>query len=707
MSVNNLTPKVRSKAKKVLNLAVRSKRSMKLNELNFVRTSTFIGKEAKRISNPSIDKRKLKKLINTDFYAIGSASLGGGGGGGLLGLLGDILGFGGGGGRGRGGRGGRRGGPPSRRAQQRYRRRFGNRAGNRRFGRMPQFGRGGGVRIPRAGGVLGVAMAGLEYGGRVSEGQTQTQAITGTAASTAGGIAGAYAGAKGGALLGAGIGALFGGVGAVPGAAIGGFLGGIAGGFGGSMLAGGAADRLTGVVGKDKASEEADKELTEETKVNPLGLTLDKFDQVVDRFAKLIPKINIAKEDEIEFPEMLSFSGRKLPFTVHRQAREALEKYEKTGEKQVVQTEQGLIQVGPTAGNRLGIFGGPDLTPKLSFNPNLTPDSYEKTAQQLAAAQLFFNLPATLSPTGGLKKGSPRVVNPPAVRNPVTRPGVPQGPAVPPTTTVTPLTERLTPYLRPTPATPIKKTVPVKVPVRRLTGKDNTTAAETFAERGRVEDNMSGRTGAFEQRANQDRQNVKFAQDVLGRKPNERGELKTEVITSRDGSKTVVRRPGGDFVTGEEYMQRRIPKEYPEGVPEKSLQELNPAAKPTLQDKINQQILQQQEQLQNPKIQEYNRVNTFTRPVGDRSSANIKPGSQEIASADIGKSGGINYYTSYNAPNNTTIIMQQGGDQMPPQSSPPQMMASAPPPMITTGPSSYDVALKMHGIFQLNNLQTT
>ena len=183
---------------------------------------------------------------------------------------------------------------------------------------MPQFGRGGGVRIPRAGGVLGVAMAGLEYGGRVSEGQTQTQAITGTAASTAGGIAGAYAGAKGGALLGAGIGALFGGVGAVPGAAIGGFLGGIAGGFGGSMLAGGAADRLTGVVGKDKASEEADKELAEETKVNPLGLTLDKFDQVVDRFAKLIPTINIAKEDEIELPEMLSFSGRTYHFQCNR-----------------------------------------------------------------------------------------------------------------------------------------------------------------------------------------------------------------------------------------------------------------------------------------------------------------------------------------------------------------------------------------------------
>ena len=682
MSVNNLTPKVRSKAKKVLNLAVRSKRSMKLNQLNFVRTSTFIGKEAKRISNPGIDKRKLKKLINTDFYAIGSASLGGGGGGGLLGLLGDLLGFGGGGGgRGRGGRGGRRGGgPPSRRAQQRYRRRFGNRAGNRRFGRMPQFGRGGGVRIPRAGGVLGVAMAGLEYGGRVSEGQTQTQAITGTAASTAGGIAGAYAGAKGGALLGAGIGALFGGVGAVPGAAIGGFLGGIAGGFGGSMLAGGAADRLTGVVGKDKASEEADKELAEETKVNPLGLTLDKFDQVVDRFSKLIPTINIAKEDEIEFPEMLSFSGRQIPFSVQQQAREALEKYEKTGEKQVIQTDEGLIQVGPTAGNRLGIFGGPDLAPKLSFNPNLTPESYEITARQLAAAQLFFNLPATLSPTGGLKKGSPRVVNPSPTRNPVTRPGVPQGPAVPArqsTSTTAPVTT--TPPVVRTPRVIRKKMKPEEMPVAgpaeniyqsqtprqvrqpelrreevlRLRGGDNRAAARTAAERGKVEDDMSGRTGAFEQRANQDRQNLDFARQLMGAKPNERPMGKTVVQYDDGPVKFNMPKDAMPRISPQDYIYKRLQKEYPGLDPNK-----------LIEGKVD-----------------------FGGGLSDAS--------------------GINYYTSYNAPNNTTIIMQQGGDQMPPQSSPPQMMASAPPPTISAGPSSFDVALKMHGIFQLNNLQTT
>jgi len=680
MSVNNLTPKVRSKAKKVLNLAVRSKRSMKLNELNFVRTSTFIGKEAKRISNPGIDKRKLKKLINTDFYAIGSASLGGGGGGGLLGLLGDLLGFGGGGGRGRGGRGGRRGGPPSRRAQQRYRRRFGNRAGNRRFGRMPQFGRGGGVRIPRAGGVLGVAMAGLEYGGRVSEGQTQTQAITGTAASTAGGIAGAYAGAKGGALLGAGIGALFGGVGAVPGAAIGGFLGGIAGGFGGSMLAGGAADRLTGVVGKDKASEEADKELAEETKVNPLGLTLDKFDQVVDRFAKLIPTINIAKEDEIELPEMLSFSGRNIPFSVQPQAQEALRKYEETGEKQVVQTEQGLIQVGPTAGNRLGIFGGPDLTPKLSYNPALTPESYEITARQLAAAQLFFNLPATLSPLAAKgRSAQPRVVTP-VTRNPVTRSGVPQGPAVPPTTSRPATT---TPPVVRTPRVIKKKMKPEEMPVagpaenifqsqtprqvrqpelRREQVRSGSTPSAVRAQRdaegamrgGEAESTaLSQVRQASKKQSIEDAKNLDFAKQLMGRSPKERPMGRT--VVQYDDGPVEFSMPKGAMprITPEEYIFKRLQKEYPGLDPNK-----------LIEGKVD-----------------------FSGGLSDAS--------------------GINQYTTYNAPNNTTIIMQQGGDQMPPQSSPPQMVASAPPPMISAGPSSYDVALKMHGIFQLNNLQTT
>ena len=168
----------------------------------------------------------------------------------------------------------------SKATRQRYARRFGNQAAKNRFqgnvrfnnrGAVPQTAQGftkpttsilpkgkipniKGVRGP---GPLGILFAGLEFGGRKLEGQSNLQAGVGTAASTAGGMAGFAAGAKGGALAGAAIGAMFGGVGAVPGAAIGGFIGGLLGGFGGSALAGGIADKATGVGSEPKFAEGA------------------------------------------------------------------------------------------------------------------------------------------------------------------------------------------------------------------------------------------------------------------------------------------------------------------------------------------------------------------------------------------------------------------------------------------------------------------
>ena len=189
--------------------------------------------------------------------------------------------------------------------------------------------------------------------------------------------------------------------------------------------------------------------------------------------------------------------------------------------------------------------------------------------------------------------------------------------------------------------------------VLRLRGGDNRAASRTAAERGQAEDKMSGRTGAFEQRANQDKQNLDFARQLMGAKPNERPMGRT--VVQYDDGPVEFNMPKGAMprITPEEYIFKRLQKEYPGIDPNK-----------LIEGKVD-----------------------FGGGLSDSS--------------------GINYYTSYNAPNNTTIIMQQGGDQMPPQSSPPQMMASAPPPMISAGPSSFDVALKMHGIFQLNNLQTT
>ena len=134
----------------------------------------------------------------------------------------------------------------SKAARKRYQRRYGSKAARGRFkggvrGKLPRIPRG-----VKAGGLVGVAMAGLEFGSRKAEGQTNLQAGVGTAASTAGGLAGAAAGAKGGALLGAAIGSIIPGAGTAVGAALGGLIGGLAGGFLGSTAAAGAADALTG-----------------------------------------------------------------------------------------------------------------------------------------------------------------------------------------------------------------------------------------------------------------------------------------------------------------------------------------------------------------------------------------------------------------------------------------------------------------------------
>tara|TARA_Y100001938_G_scaffold148997_1_gene234416 strand:+ start:4861 stop:7041 length:2181 start_codon:yes stop_codon:yes gene_type:complete len=726
MSVNNLTPKVRTKAKKVLNLAVKSKRSMKLNELNFVRTSRFIEKESKRISQPKIDKKKLKKLLNTDFASIASASLPGKGGGGLLGLLGDVLGgFGGGGGR----RGGRRGGPPSRRAQQRYRRRFGNRAGNRRFGRMPQFGRGGGVRVPRAGGLLGVAMAGLEYGGRVSEGQTQTQAITGTAASTAGGIAGAYAGAKGGALLGAGIGALFGGVGAVPGAAIGGFLGGIAGGFGGSMIGGDISDRLTGVVGKDKDSEEAEKELEKKSKINPLGMTLDKFDQVVDRFAKAIVNLDLGgriEESEDEPPKREDFPNTRSGAKAYNEARQRYRERQEERKAKIQEAldfEQNQFKKGQQERARVktreqadkagfgileGILGEgiydslmkqvffdiqpeskePDATTKFLTNLGISPE-----AQGISAMLIETVLSAALMARG---RG---VMKPPAVKTrPLTKPTALQGPELPPVQRQPVSKPRVVRSADTLPRPEVKPTEPmVRQPAQSVQDVLNKNR------RGRLKRTVnqvekSQRRSEAELDAARDMAEGGFRRSQSTVKPQQN--LIEGQTTLPDGSTVYYRRPMGRSAASRRNQLKS-----------------SKTSSETQTDSATKIMEREQLQVDADKLSDKVRLNQTIQDAIDQAARDAervikikkkKKFSPSSTNPLEGKElSSINQYTTYNAPNNTTIIMQQGGNQMPPQSPPPQMMASAPPPTMPPGPSAIDVVSHLNTVIFLNNLQTT
>ena len=280
MATTLLQSRVREDAREILNIANRSKRSMKLAQRDFSKMPSFVRNETLRIKKPRINKVKLKRALNINFDDVVDKSKSGGGNAGLLGLLGGGAGALGlssllGGGRGVNPRTG------SADVKQRYTRRYGERAARNRFG-------GGGLRklggISKSNAVLNTLFAGIEFAGRKGEGQTNLQATAGTAGSTLGGIGGFAAGAKGGAALGAGIGALFGGVGAIPGAAIGGLLGGIGGSIGGSMLGGKIADDITGVNrGEKYIGEDAPQQVK---LADPNKSVLDKFERLVEQYGR-------------------------------------------------------------------------------------------------------------------------------------------------------------------------------------------------------------------------------------------------------------------------------------------------------------------------------------------------------------------------------------------------------------------------------------
>lgn len=652
MAPRNLSPKVKKSAAKILSLARKSRGSMQMNQMNFVRTSKFIKKESARISKPKIDKRKLKKLLNTDFSSIAGNAGGGGGIGGLLGLGG-----GGGGGRGRGGR--RGGKPPSRRAQQRYRRRFGNRAGNRRFGRLPQFGRGaGGVRggFGVRGGLLGAAFAGLEYGGRVSEGQTQTQAITGTAASTAGGIAGAYAGGKAGALAGGAIGAFFGGVGAVPGAAIGGVLGSLIGGFGGSMLAGGAADKVTGadkLIGKDGKKEQ--EELKEKTKIDPLEVTLDKFDSVVERFSKAILSLNLAGEEEEKSDEEIAVERygedvveafKRTQDTARRNEEKARKKEE---EKQKAITD---IKKGP--------FG--DILAETMF-PGEKEDATAKTLNALGVPQEYQGITAMMieSLVGGIAMSRGRGVPARPIR-PLTKP------------TSIKIGDRVGPDIFP--VKPPVSTSSVK-PTTQVTGPLSKPKPRVLSEAMNSAGNTRAKLGEFNDVG---RAQLDAMRDMLGGSLG-KGYKKPQVEPIQEMIKRA--------------LKSNIKPEFNPSSLTEPLTNFMPKGGTQLKLDI-------------PKISTdknpFKPSRTIEKNYGDQSSAvGID---QSLDSGIKQSSAGINQYTTYNGPNNTIALIQGGGNSLPQPPSPPTMMASASLPPLPS-PSAREIADKFQERILLNTLAAT
>ena len=153
----------------------------------------------------------------------------------------------------------------------------------------------GGLRMGRFNAIATTALTGVDYGMRLAEGQTQTQAVSGALSTTAGGLAGFAAGAKGGAIAGGAIGALFGGIGAAPGAAIGGLLGGLVGSFGGATLGANISDKITGADQRRKVEE---KKSRLSARTSKFGRTVQEFDNALDRFDLLAKKKIYFIDDE-------------------------------------------------------------------------------------------------------------------------------------------------------------------------------------------------------------------------------------------------------------------------------------------------------------------------------------------------------------------------------------------------------------------------
>ncbi len=114
-----------------------------------------------------------------------------------------------------------------------------------------------------------------------------------------------------------------------------------------------------------------------------------------------------------ESSPLKSFTGKKIPSSLAPILKELQAEFARTKKPASRLTDKGMLIVRATAPNRAGFLGGPDMTPQISFNPNLTIKSNQQAVQQATALFTIANLPATLSPfIKAGKKPQPKVVSP-------------------------------------------------------------------------------------------------------------------------------------------------------------------------------------------------------------------------------------------------------------------------------------------------------
>ena len=142
-----------------------------------------------------------------------------------------------------------------------------------------------GLKFTKGNVALNTLAGGLDYTARIQEGQTQTQAISGSVSGVAGGIGGAAIGMKVGMFIGGALGTFFFGAGAIPGAAIGGTIGSFIGGWIGASGASRISDWFTGA---DKKRKEDIAEIDSSKIKTPFSKSIDKFAIVLGKFDRYV-----------------------------------------------------------------------------------------------------------------------------------------------------------------------------------------------------------------------------------------------------------------------------------------------------------------------------------------------------------------------------------------------------------------------------------
>lgn len=287
--------------------------------------------------------------------------------------------------------------------------------------KMPRIPRMGAVgRLGRLTGPLNVAFAGLDYAGRLGEGQTQTQAISGAVSGSVGAIAGGIAGQ---ALI------PIPGVGFVVGSLIGG------------SLASMASDKITGV---DERLREEERRISTALIKSSFSYSLDKFQSVLNKFAKFSNALSDVCECEKE--ELGFVPGEALPPAPPISGGPTL--------RPITEFLDSLTRFSTEQINRLN--EEPDATTKFFDSLNIDP-KYRPLVEGLVSSVMM-----------GLAAGKGRPVRPARPPSTPLRPKV-QPPVQPSATPVTPTT---------TPTTPV---TPTRVPVTSGTRPTQTT--KTTAER--------------------------------------------------------------------------------------------------------------------------------------------------------------------------------------------------------------------------------